>query len=250
VRGGTSVVLLVDDSESDLRSIGDLLRKKGYAVRTAENGLSALRAALRSRPDLIVSDLEMPAMDGWTLLRMVRARKEIADVPLVFLTRLSGDEERLLGYRLGVDDYITKDTTGDEIAARVRRLLRRAREEAGRGPAGRALRGDVDQVSLASLLSFLDLEHKTGVLEIVQEGAGGAIGRKATVHIRHGQPVRAEVGHSELSLRERMFHLLGWTRGAFMFQTAEVRPEAGDQPSRVAELLLEFARRSDEAAGR
>jgi CheY-like chemotaxis protein len=113
-------VLLVDDSPSVRNELGAALRSRGLNVTTADNGLLAISAALKQEPDLVLTDVEMPEMDGWTLLRMARARKKLAHIPIVFLTALSDDMSRLQGYRMGVDDYLPKTLPPDEILARIR----------------------------------------------------------------------------------------------------------------------------------
>ncbi len=241
-RAAGPVVLLVDDSEADLESFGAALSAHGYALETAANGLQGLRSALKLKPNVIVTDVEMPGMDGWTLLRMVRARKEIARTPIVFLTRLSGDQERLRGYQLGVDDYIGKESPPEEVLARLKRLLRRA-SEPPRVPVGaeRLLRGDLLHVTLGNLLTFLEMEGKTGVLSLADAG------RTAHLYFRQGAPVRSSIGRSDLGARQQMFEILGWAKGEFEFVAQEVPPETADLRVKVIELLLDYARMTDEA---
>lgn len=117
-------VLLVDDSVSMRIELGDALRERGLRVRVAENGLVALSAALKRPPDVILTDVEMPEMDGWTFVRTVRARPSLGQIPIVFLTRLSDDLSRLKGYRLGVDDYLPKTMPPEEIIARLQECSR------------------------------------------------------------------------------------------------------------------------------
>src|SRR6185295_3252169 len=95
-------------------------------VRFAANGFEALALCGRETPDLIVSDVNLPKMDGWQLLRLLRTKPQFAAVPLLFMTPLSGEADRLRGYRLGVDDYLAKPFRVAELKARVDRLLARA----------------------------------------------------------------------------------------------------------------------------
>ncbi len=234
-------LLLIDDSATVRTGIAEALTARGFTVRTAEQGLQGLSAALSDPPDIVVSDVEMPGMDGWTLLRMLRARKALAKIPIVFLTRLSGEPERMRGYQLGVDDFISKETSPDEIATRLRRLLHRVRGESPRTAAARSLRGDLRQVSVASLLTFMDLERKTGVLSL----ADGS--RAASVYLRHGRPVRATVGKPDMDAFSRIFEVLAWTRGDFEFTAQEVPPDVDDLQANTVEILMEYARRTDEA---
>ena len=97
---------------------------------TVLDGFEALAMCLKSAPDLILADLQMPRMDGWQLLRVVRGRPSLASVPVIFLTSVSDEDERLHGYQLGVDDFVVKPFRAPELGARIFGLLRRARMSA------------------------------------------------------------------------------------------------------------------------
>jgi CheY-like chemotaxis protein len=209
-------------------------------VREAEDGLAALGACLRQPPDLVLSDVQMPRMDGWHLVRMLRARPSLMRVPIVLLTTLTDDDARLTGYRLGVDDFIGKPVRDDELLLRVDRVV--ARMLAAGGNERRSLRGDLEHVTLASLLSFLALEQKTGVLLLVGSTS-------ARVHLRGGAPLRVEIDDTPVAGRDdpALQSLLGWSHGQFEFAAAEVNC-SDDLQTSVTALLLEHARRSDERA--
>jgi DNA-binding response OmpR family regulator len=243
-------VLLVDDSVSVRIELGDALRARKIRVRVAENGLLALSAALKRRPDVILTDVEMPVMDGWTLLRLVRARERLADVPVVFMTHLTDELSRLQGYRMGVDDYLPKSMAADEIIARVQGVLTRRLRQRAEAPAGEGLRGDLEHVRLGSLLSFLETEKQTGVLSV--EHATD----RATVHIRRGTLAQVEDLGALRHPHDRMFELLDWEAGVFEFSPRSVDEldaliaarGGGKVTTPLTYLLMEHARRSDEAA--
>jgi DNA-binding response OmpR family regulator len=189
---------------------------------------------------VILSDVTMPEMDGWQLLRLIRSRPHLAQIPVIFLTRLTSDGERLLGYRLGVDDYVGKPFTGAELGARVRRIIERTRAQGG-APANKALRGDLSQVALPSMLSLVEMERRTGVLTLVCDD------ELATLYLRDGAVVRIDLSarHAHKQGIDRFFHVLGWTRGQFELAASEVT--ADDQIElKTSYVLLEHARRRDE----
>lgn len=240
-------VLLVDDSVSLRIEIGDALRDRGFRVRVAENGLLALSAALKRSPDLILTDVEMPEMDGWSLLRAVRRRAQLHHVPVVFLTRLSDESLRLRGYRMGVDDYVTKTVGPDELAARLRGAVgRRCRVDLDGKPRG--LRGNLADVRLGSLFAFLESERSCGSLALHN-------GRdSATLHLRNGSLSKVENMGRFRDPNDRVFELLGWGEGEFEFvadslgavpRRAMSEPEPMSTP--LSYLLMEHARRTDEA---
>lgn len=240
-------VLLVDDSVSMRIELGDALREHGLRVRVAENGLVALSAALKRSPDVILTDVEMPEMDGWTFVRTLRARPSLSTIPIVFLTRLSDDLSRLKGYRLGVDDYLPKTMPPQEIIARLQGVLTRRRQvetpSDGGVSAGGGLRGRLEHVRLGSLLSFLESERRTGALELSQGNT------RATLYLDGGtlQHVDGMGGFSHP--HDRVFELLDWVHGEFAFLSDVPVPDAaGQQPTTaLTYLLMEHARREDEA---
>jgi len=104
------------------------LNRDGYRVLTAYDGNDALKIARENRPDLIVLDLMLPGMNGLDVCRILR--KE-SDVPIIMLTAMTTDDDRMTGLNLGADDYITKPFSPRELAARVRAVLRRLPGERG-----------------------------------------------------------------------------------------------------------------------
>jgi len=121
-------VLVVDDDVKTVELVKLYLNRDGYRVLTAYDGNDALRIARESKPDLIVLDLMLPGMNGFDVCRILR--KE-SDVPIIMLTAMTTDDDRLTGLNLGADDYVTKPFSPRELAARVRAVLRRLPGERG-----------------------------------------------------------------------------------------------------------------------
>jgi len=121
-------VLVVDDDAKTVELVKLYLNRDGYRVITAGDGNDALRLARENHPDLIVLDLMLPGMSGLEVCRVLR---EESDVPIIMLTALTTDDDRLKGLELGADDYVTKPFSPRELAARVRAVLRRLPGERG-----------------------------------------------------------------------------------------------------------------------
>lgn len=115
-------ILLVDDEPEILEICHDYLKASGYDVITAKNGVQGLASARREKPDLIVTDLMMPEMDGLDLCHAIR--KE-SNVPIIMLTARVEETDKLIGLEIGADDYITKPFSPRELVARVKVVLRR-----------------------------------------------------------------------------------------------------------------------------
>jgi DNA-binding response OmpR family regulator len=137
--------ILVVDVESKIVDLArDYLEHAGFSVRTAADGLAALAAVHRERPDLVVLDLGLPGLDGLDVTRSIRRD---SNLPVIMLTARDDELDKLLGLELGADDYLTKPFSPRELVARVRAVLRRADSAAVPG---------VDQVIRVGELS-LDL---------------------------------------------------------------------------------------------
>jgi DNA-binding response OmpR family regulator len=121
-------VLVVDD-DPDIRGlVAELLQRAGLDVEQAENGRAGLRTFHRSAPDLVILDVSMPELDGWQTLERIR---DLSDVPVMMLTARGAELERVRGLQAGADDYLVKPFGRQELVARVRALLRRARTGGG-----------------------------------------------------------------------------------------------------------------------
>ena len=131
-------ILVVDDEPKIARLARDYLEHAGFAVLTAGDGSSALRAVGARRPDLIVLDLGLPGLDGLDVMRSIRSA---GSTPIVVLTARDTELDKLLGLELGADDYVTKPFSPRELVARVRAVLRRS--ERPQAPADRLEVGDL-----------------------------------------------------------------------------------------------------------
>lgn len=116
-------ILLADDAE-DLRTVlTSVLEANGFRVVTAADGREALRSVFSEHPDLVVLDLGLPDLDGLDVLTRIR---DMTDLPVLVLTARSVDRDKVKGFQLGADDYVTKPFSNAELTARITALLRRA----------------------------------------------------------------------------------------------------------------------------
>lgn len=117
-------LLIVDDDEKLVVAIELYLSRAGYDIVTAADGLQGMQRMYSQRPDLIILDVMMPRMDGWETCRRIR---EISDVPVIMLTARGQESDRVMGLKLGADDYVAKPFSLKELEARVEAVLRRTR---------------------------------------------------------------------------------------------------------------------------
>ena len=119
-----SSILLIEDNRDYAATLRANLEREGYDVAVSANGVEGLELAKRTEPDLIILDLMLPAMSGFTVLQ--RLRDEGRQAPVLIMTALGTEEEKLRGFGLGADDYVVKPCGLLEILARVRALLKRS----------------------------------------------------------------------------------------------------------------------------
>jgi DNA-binding NarL/FixJ family response regulator len=119
-------ILVVDDDLGTRLSISDYLELSGYSVITADDGQEALAMVEEYHPDLIVTDIVMPRMNGYELVRRVRQQPAFRLLPVILLTARTKTQERILGYQSGCDLYLPKPFELEELAAAIRNLLERS----------------------------------------------------------------------------------------------------------------------------
>ena len=246
-------ILVVDDDPWILKMVTTVLGKRGHEIHVGRNGLQGLNKAKEIEPDLIITDIMMPEMDGWDLVRQIRATPGIAMIPVIFLTALSDDDDRIQGFRLGADDYLAKPFRFDELELRVEKAFRsKARIDAhltGGSDAGRAksadmpsagIRGTLDQIGLSSLLVMMEMERKSGILVVKNDAEA------ARLFLKSGRILAARFDNkAEPRGAKAIYELLTWTRGKFDFSSLEVDMEDEIQ-STTTHLMLEGARLLDE----
>ena len=121
----TSNILIIEDDDIVARTLERCLRGKEFQVHVANSGVAGLKAAHRKIPDLIILDVIMPGMDGFTVCKEIREDPILKEVPVLFLTAKIKPEEAIVGLSLGADDYLRKPFNVDELLLRVRAILRR-----------------------------------------------------------------------------------------------------------------------------
>jgi twitching motility two-component system response regulator PilH len=115
-----SKILVVDDSKTELHLLSEMLGKRGFQVRTAENGDEAMRRLGEDKPDLILMDVVMPGQNGFQLTRAITRDPRFADVPVIMCTSKNQETDRVWGMRQGARDYVVKPVDADELLAKIR----------------------------------------------------------------------------------------------------------------------------------
>jgi len=120
---GSATILVVEDEEPVRELLRLYLEKEGYEVLAARDGEEALEKAASEMPDLVLLDIMLPKLDGWTVCREIRRK---CSVPVIMLTAKGEESDKILGLEIGADDYVTKPFSPREVVARVKAVLKRA----------------------------------------------------------------------------------------------------------------------------
>jgi CheY-like chemotaxis protein len=249
-------ILVVDDDPWIQRIVARTLGQHGHQVSLAGDGPGAFVVGSKIKPDLILTSVELPAIEGWAWWERLRTLPACADAPIIFLASTldattaipgSGPRDQRLRKPLRMEDLERAVVTalGD---GSVNTLVAHPappgdvvepRPSAGHRPLS-ALRGALDQVSLSSILTILEMERKTGILLCERESG------VARLFVRKGHVVRADTDQTRLTGTAAVFEALSWKSGSFDFLLGDIGGVDEIQSSTTF-LLLEGARRIDEA---
>jgi DNA-binding response OmpR family regulator len=228
--------ILVVDDEENIRHLLRLAFEDDFDVREARDGEDALAEALSWKPNLIISDIMMPKLDGYGLYRKLKGRPETASVPFVFLSAKKDVEERVVGLEMGADDYITKPFSIKELKAKVKSIIKKANELKVRG----SLEGLLSEVDLVEIIQLLEMGRKTGMLLLETAENNG------NIYFVDGQPLFART--DPWSGSDAFFTMVSWKEGQFRLDPAEQKLEKNIHDYRGQELLMEGVRLVDEMA--
>lgn len=233
-------ILVVDDDDTARNLIAQALARPHRTIHVAAHGEEALAQISTTMPDLVITDVVMPKMNGWSLVRRLRTTHSTAFVPVILMTSLDTERDRIRGFRLGADDFVSKPVSFEELELRVENVLHHARSHDRDSLLGAALAGQLAQFGLATVLTVLELERKTGMLTVTHRGLHASLAfQKGRVHYARIEE-RPEVAAIECAQQ-----LLSWNEGSFAFAEQPIDVE-DEIRTGTAGLLLEAARRMDE----
>ena len=139
-----SRVLLLEDEQDVAELIRYNLAKEGYEVTVASSGVDALRRAQELRPDVILLDIMVPQLNGWEVCRRLKQDPDLAAIPVIMVTGRVDEGDKVLGFELGADDYVTKPFSPRELVARIRAVARRGRQAEAKEKKQQLRAGDLE----------------------------------------------------------------------------------------------------------
>ncbi len=231
-------LLIVDSDVRNRRVLEVSLRKAGFSITAAETAEEALEFVAHAEPDLIISDTQLPAGDGFTLCTTLKSNARWRLIPFIFLTGDKSIEQKVRGLELGVDDYLTKPIYIKEITTRVSMLLQRKQHERlERKDTRTKFTGRLADMAVVDLLQTIEISRKSGLIHFGTEFG------PATIWFREGAVIDAEMGR--LQGEAAVYRLLGLGDGDFEVEFKTINRSAAINDSTQV-LLMEGMRRVDE----
>ena len=236
-------ILIVEDEPGMIELLTVALEDEGYVISIANNGQQGLKKVNEENPDLIISDVMMPDMNGYDFCAQLRANPKTAAIPFIFLTAKKDVSDRVRGLNLGADDYISKPFHVVEVVARIKTLMQRvqrSRQSAPQAPAPEtesAFSGDLEKINIGEVVQTIALTRKTGCLIVTNTS------RRGEVYFHEGMVMYADVDRKKGE--DAVYRLLSWKNGQFKFDVGAVAKTKNVQKSAEG-LLMEGMRRLDE----
>ena len=232
-------ILVADDNPAVLKLLGDGMQACG-TVLTATDGADALLKAIEERPDLILTDYNMPGLNGLQLYEKLRARQETKKIPVIFFASRGDIEEKLRQASDGVEDYIAKPFFIREVVARAKKITDRMHLEKLQTQARRpgVIDGRLEEMNVIDLFQSLEMGQKTCSLTLTRGN------EKCQIFLEGGQVYDAAMG--KLKGEEAVYKIVDWTAGAFEIDFSGKSSDRTITRSTQG-LLMEGLRLMDEA---
>jgi len=231
-----SKVLVIDGDPKNLQILKESLESARFVVTTAASGEEGWQTAQGFRPDVIVSEVDMPDIDGFELLKRMQGEPGLESTPLIFLTNRRNLEDRIKSLRTGVKDYMIKPLHVKEVIARIQMILRRTEKvRSEESETARKLVGRLEDQSVEQLLENYGVEKRTGILALY-----GTFDRSGEIFFQNGAIVNARLGN--FRAEKAVYQMLPWDSGHYImtFKDVNVKPEIA--VSNLGLLLQGFKR--------
>jgi CheY-like chemotaxis protein/signal recognition particle receptor subunit beta len=212
-------ILVIDGDPKNLQILKESLESSGFRVTTCSNGNEAWGLIQSRRHDIIVTEVDIPGLNGFELLDKIQKDPAAASVPLVFLTNRRNLEDRLKSLRSGVKDYMIKPLHVKEVIARLHMILRRLeRVRHEESESNKKIVGRLEEKSVEALVEEYGRQRKTGVLTLYDHN-----NRSGEIYFRDGAVVKARFGN--FKAEKAVYQMLPWQRGHYVMDLKEINVE-------------------------
>ncbi|RMH68467.1 MAG: response regulator [Gemmatimonadetes bacterium] len=235
---GKRRIFIVDDEDRVLELLRFGLEMSGYEVISARDGGEALEKIQQTKPDIIVSDIMMPGLDGYELCKILRENPETYLIPFIFLSAKGQVPDKIKGINLGADEYMTKPFDVQELLARIDAIMTRVDEVQSHATSSdTAISGKLSQMEIVDVIQICQLGQKTGMLKLIRENMEGYL------FFLEGEIIDASLFTQKGE--NAFYRLLTWREGNFQFDPREPLVQRTIFKSTSA-LLMEGLRRLEQ----
>jgi DNA-binding response OmpR family regulator len=223
-------ILVVDADTKSQKVLEVSFKKAGYRVIITDSPLQAMRLMVSEQPDLIISDSKFDDGDGFALLASLKEAESTRSIPFIFLTEDRSLPQKMRGFELGADDYLTKPVYIKEVTTRVELLLQKRAKDMLSDSEIEELEGDLADITMIDLLQTIEEEMRSGSIRLSRNE------REAVVYFREGNILDAICG--KLQGEEAIYRLMLWPEGRFHLQYHEIANRPDRVPKDSNDLLL------------
>ena len=182
-------ILIIDDDQAQHEILGEHLSLAGFNALHAASSGEGFTILMQNNIELILLDINMPKMDGFQTIEVLRSNPETRDIPVLFLTSLDRQYLKIKGLELGADDYVTKPYNGAELMARIKAILRRKGTTTSQEF---ALSGDIKEIGMGDLLQNISQSFKTGKIELNDMNGEIIVSGEDILFVRQGKSEQME----------------------------------------------------------
>ncbi len=234
------LILVIDSDPKNISILKDNLEAAGFQTITAADGFRAWQEIQNGTPQLILTEITIPELNGFQLLEKLQADPNYSHIPLVFLTNQRDVQQRVRAFQLGAKDYLIKPLHVKEVIAHIRMVLRRTQKrQIDNSRYFMKVSGQLSEMSVADLIEKFSVERKSGVLTL-----NNGNNKTGKIYLRDGMIINASVG--DLRMESAVYQMLPWNQGIFNMVYRDVH----DIPDEISisnfGLLIEGAKRIEQ----
>ena len=232
----TGKILLVDDDENLIKLLHISLKKADYIVITSSNAEKAITIAEEERPDLIISDVNMPEMDGLEFCSIIRQKSKVPMVPFIFLSNLKDPESIIHGFRAGADEFLHKPIDRKDLLNNVKKLIERGnrlKRMDSKGEENVVLSGNTSEFTIIEIAQLMNINKRTGVLKV----------NSAEIYFKSGDIITATF--KEFKNEKAVNEIIKLDDAEFSFSSQEIDKDREIKANTMF-LLMEACRINDE----
>ncbi len=208
-------VLIAVKVPEEIQNLRQALISGGYEVKLVENGVSALTLCREFQPHIMLSEIDLPKIDGHHLIREIKSQSATKNIPFVLMSRHRSVEERVHSMNLDIDDYVTTPFEANEVVLRIEIILKEIEKfESSLKKYSKGFSGKLAEINLVELLQTLEISKKSGIIKIQSDNNEGI------VFVKDGLIVDATVGN--LKPRKALFRMFSWSDGTFQVDIREI----------------------------